>query len=604
MELRKQWFAIGFAAICGLVMILSWFLLLFEMNGIGNSSLLRIFFNLFCDSLLIIIPYWLLPARFRGALLLPVWINSIWLISSVWYFRFWSDIPGLDSLTTLGNINGLLLKSIPGVWNNLDLINIILPLLTTIFYFLFRHKISQNPFPNSFKTTVFLISIVLFISGQVSRTVSNKHYLQSVDAYNNESLWDLTSDRIKSFTVNSRYFNYNGPLLFFCRSAGNLYTLLNKDIKLDEEDILGIERYLASLPSLRINGENEENSDKNVILIVVESLNSEEIFHTVDGRDIAPTLKGLVQDSLSFSALNIVSQIRNGGSGDGQLIINTGLLPTSIFSTSTVYGSHTLFPSLPKSLGRKSNCAIFGDDGKVWNEIETFKRFGFEKVFTNSDYSSLAAKNGADGGLFVMADSIITDLPQPFFLELLTVSMHVPFSIDDVPYASDYDWIDSDKTSSAVKKKYLKTLSYFDDCLKEFIANLKAKNLWYNTILLIVSDHSQDIAEANKKLSLTDVPMAFIAINSGKTGYFDYTAGQIDIFPTILSLTGSRNSSQWRGLGTSMTETPVKAAYVPAVGILGEVPDATTEKRLIDAYEISELIIRGNYFSVVPVSQH
>ena len=118
-------------------------------------------------------------------------------------------------------------------------------------------------------------------------------------------------------------------------------------------------------------------------------------------------------------------------------------------------------------------------------------------------------------------------------------------------------------------------VNYFDSALNGFIANLKARNLYDNTIIYIVSDHSQDILTNEND---TIESMTFMAINAGVGQRINRRVGQIDVYPTILQLAGTSDSVIWKGAGGSM---------------LG--PELPESRRGL-AREISELILRGDFF--------
>ena len=73
--------------------------------------------------------------------------------------------------------------------------------------------------------------------------------------------------------------------------------------------------------------------------------------------------------------------------------------------------------------------------------------------------------------------------------------------------------------------------------------------------------------------------MALIIANCGITAKIDRTVGQVDIFPTILNLTGNVGPKNYRGAGTSILSPEL------------------TARRLQEAQTVSELILRTDYFA-------
>jgi len=68
-----------------------------------------------------------------------------------------------------------------------------------------------------------------------------------------------------------------------------------------------LEAYLKSKSTeFRDSGRvNLNNRSKNVIFIIVESLNAEVIGLSINGNEITPTLNSLIADSLTFSAVKL-----------------------------------------------------------------------------------------------------------------------------------------------------------------------------------------------------------------------------------------------------------------------------------------------------------
>ena len=132
---------------------------------------------------------------------------------------------------------------------------------------------------------------------------------------------------------------------------------------------------------------------------------------------------------------------------------------------------------------------------------------------------------------------------------------------------------------------------YFDACLGRFLKGLEEAGLLENSVVVIVSDH-------HKKMRATDsedkpMPIVFIALNTGITKRIEGPVGQIDVFPTVLDIMGVEDG--WRGLGTTMLDSTNCSAvdrYGNLYGSSGSERDSLKTK----AWDISDLMIRGNYF--------
>jgi phosphoglycerol transferase MdoB-like AlkP superfamily enzyme len=78
-------------------------------------------------------------------------------------------------------------------------------------------------------------------------------------------------------------------------------------------------------------------------------------------------------------------------------------------------------------------------------------------------------------------------LRQPFFLEMVTMTMHTPYTDGKVPPS----WISRSDTLNAEARGYLNCVHLTDSCIGAFIDNLHRHGLAGNTIVAIVSDHTQ-----------------------------------------------------------------------------------------------------------------
>lgn len=561
-----------------------------QTNSSGARTLIAQLIRYFGDAAIITFPFALLKPRFRWTVLIPVWIISIWVIGAIWYFRFWGDIPGVAIVFLVSNVGHELFYSLLALWRPIDFIFILCPLALTILYKAYKplHSFRFSP---RVKLFTMLFASVSFMAGQGVNTHLVKVFNDSIN--NTKNVAQITLLRLKAPVFTNRNdIAINGPIIHFFKSTGSAFKVLNLRKDLTERDRKTIENFITSSAEFPALADSiiEKNQSKNIILILVESLNAKAIHKMVGGKPVAPTLCSLIDAEGSISALNIVSQVDAGGSGDGQLITNTGLHPLSYFSVPIALGSTNSFPGLPRVLGREDNVVVFADNCQAWNERPTFTSYGFPHIYCNTDYPELVTRFGGDGAMLNFASTIIPNLREPFFLELLTVSMHAPFDDANIPAERLPRLSCKGYENDPASLKYLRMLNYFDSELGLFIDRLKKAKLYDNTLLIIASDHSQELINFGEPKS----PMALIITNCGITNKIDRTVGQVDIYPTILNLTGTIGPKNYRGMGSSMLDPDLNAALTPSGYIEGD--ESADEKRLINAQKISEIIHRTNYF--------
>lgn len=564
-------------------------------SSIGGRLLVAKVIHVFADASILLIPFWFLPQRWRWTVFVLLFALPLWCIGSLWYYRFWGELPAINSLLLVDNVNRELFRSTLALFRTSDVL-IFIPAVITLCAYLLIPASKNNNCDYSPKRRVKLIiagaTVCIFAISQFIYTRSSAIYNKNLNI--DSGYFSATCERFSTPPVSMRQdILSSGWTVGMVKSAIFSIQLLNIHKQLSSSEMVEIQSFIDSSPALALpDSIRTQNSGKNVILIVVESLNAEAITMRVDGQPVAPTMLSMIDAEGTISALDVVTQIRGGGSGDGQLIINTGLLPLPFFSTSLSVGSSNQFIALPHCLNRSDNVVIFGDDASSWNERDSFTSYGFEEVLCNRDYRQMFGGRTDDEALLQYASHTLTQLQQPFFLELLTVSMHVPFEDDNIPRSKLNSAIQNTETLPAVFRNYLTMVNFFDNALHSFIESLKSQGLYDDTILIVVSDHSQEATTLSYRGQI-DTPMAFIATNTGVSEKIDRKVGEVDVFSTILDICGSGRSS-WKGLGATMLNPALKSAYVPEKGLMGE--ESPLSIRQQQAYEISENIIRGNYF--------
>ncbi len=495
------------------------------------------------------------------------------------------------------NFGGLLFDSWLGLIELADVLLLALLVLPFIVYFAFRQHIKYEPtFSNRFRLCAFLSAFFLFVASQVFANYGMykwcKQHTDHIDIVD-----FLLSTYLSNFDTGNtkKFYQLNGFLVHVACDIYNELSTPGYSLELDDLQKRKIEEYLNLQTSdFQLNDTlNINNSSKNVVFVIVESLNAEVIGLKVNGNEVTPTLNSLIADSSTFYSKNVIPQIKLGNSGDGQLIYNTGLLPLSNVIVSTRVGNSNKYPSLFESLGRVDNRTILPDNGVFWSQMKMQKAFGADSIYTTEDYLPFTYQFGLDACLFRFATSKLDELKQPFTLQIVTGSMHIPF-LDGEEYRHMFESASYDKNV----RNYYASTRYFDKELSGFIDALKAKGLWDNTILILASDHDQSVSLADQASAKEHCnPIVFIAANSGYGGTIEHSVGQVDVFPTILHLCGHKPELDYVGVGTSMLEGRAGVYDMWTGEVVGAIDDSIAA-HLRQSFEVNELIIRGNYFGV------
>ena len=203
--------------------------------------------------------------------------------------------------------------------------------------------------------------------------------------------------------------------------------------------------------------------------------------------------------------------------------------------------------------------------------------YGFDNLYSMIDYQAeIDHENDgflSDGMIFNYASYKDKSIQQPYFSLILTMSMHQPYDAFE-----KHGFEVTDKNLPQRYKNYLNSCHFFDMQIGKYFEELKAKGLYDNSLIVIVSDHDARprYLDMEGKIS-DDIPIYIINGGFNPSEAWNGECNQLDVYTTILDIMGI--GSKWRGLG----HTLLNKNYQNSV---------TTETQ-----ELSDLIIYSNYFS-------
>lgn len=328
-------------------------------------------------------------------------------------------------------------------------------------------------------------------------------------------------------------------------------------------------------PFLR-NGSVSCSPCNSLVLILVESMESWPLESEELSKLVTPNLSKLIQNQHVLYASRIRSQAQKGGSGDGQMIINTGLLPIVDGAACMTYYEN-IYPNVA---GLYSESYIVNPCSDAWNQLVMSQRYGYNK----EDIPK--GENWQDAQILSHTLDNIQALESPFCIQAITISMHCPF--DNVK--GD---IHKKLTAPNVLNNYLQCYHYTDSCIGAFMDKLLADSELSQSTVVITGDHTifksamleqfRDYAVANN-LSIASgesfCPLIIYSPKIEQNKHIDDLCYQMDIFPTILHLIGCENY-YWHGFGVNLLDSVARH-------------NRTISEE--EAYRLSDLIIRSDYF--------
>lgn len=546
--------------------------ILYLLLGLSSSRLLRHL----VDALLFAFPA--LCLRRKRFLLPYLFFFLAYLFSISCYFKTYHTIMPLSSYCMVGNLKGLG----PSVLNSIywsDFL-ITLPVVCfVIFYVIFERKNHDKQALNSRKKLNWcrLICLIFIMINIFPVYIFPKEFAKNPDHL---------------FTVAGlKAFKQFGFIHFWIYQFQSYQGISQKDKEYAEDFMRQKSNFATSEVC------NSLFHDKNLILILVESLGSWPINLCVEGVEVTPNLNKLLAKQNTVFFPKVLPQVKDGRSSDAQLILNTGLLPLNTGAMAVLYGQNTFY-SLAKALQERGyETAMFTCDEKFyWNQEATAASYGFRKLY--DALCDSGDKQKADEELFENACLYMKQLNLPFYAQVVTYSTHQPYDV-----MSDFQTpLYKARIKDDQAKYYLASIQKLDQRLGAFLEKLKVNRLYDNSIIVITGDHDEtgfNHYEGRTKTELSDRFIPFIILNSPIEVHENNTnkvVGQMDIFPSLLELM-CVHEYPFKGLGRSCFSENYDGCAVYHTGEAVGVVNDSIVKCKRELWRVSDALLRMNYFN-------
>ena len=585
------WFYL-LAALCLIIQLLAveyHFNKISDINWLSHlniKTISNLALNLTADVLILMLPYVALKPKWRKWQWLVMFLVTIWCLAQFLYMPTYRDMMPLSSFLLAENVGGTLIKSTAGAFR-VSVIEVLLPpiLLYIVYRIWFKHGIENSQQKLWKRTVLALVSLIAFAGIRLG--VSAWHYHDDTEAQSFQQ--QLTNDYCVMWTKQGDYVNINGVIPYNVYCA---YTSIFNKTTLSPEEKKDVIKFMNDQP--KYNDDDFSTArGKNVILIVVESLNSWVIDLKLNSQEVTPTLNALCQDTVNnLVCTKMKSQVKNGRSSDGIFMYNTGLLPLTTQAVANTFGD-VPYPTIAKSLGEYDTFYACCDEPSLWDVRNTSKNYGYNQFYGKDEISDLMKNNGykLDKALLDEVSELLPKHKSPFLALVATAGMHHPYNSPMEPAT----WVQNTRLYTPEVRCYLECCNAFDNALSEFIEKLKSQGLFENTMIVIVSDHNEMVDDSPKGRPSIDVEgdnCVFIALNSGQNGLIEGPIGQIDIYPTLIDLMGL-NDQKWRGLGYSILRNDIHSVATAPSAAAGSSPLLSRQQQ---AWRISEMIIKSRWY--------
>lgn len=533
-----------------------------------------------CEALFI--NSFILVLRGRWRIILPViiWVTGLFMLGNVLYYRYSGDLLPLSLSFRGESYNSFVFSAVPTLFCWSDMIYILCPAVVTVLYGT-MHVSHARILRASRGWICVAVCFLIWLGSHFMGAYSQYRYCRAANVP--VRYGSILHDKFVPHRTGARrsLWYWNEMLVYLYQNifTPNPYSRIELDDT--QRSMIG--------DFIRTNSGAEKtwhdsifalNKDKNLILLVVESLNADAVGLRINGQPITPTLDSLINVPGTISCLSMVTQVSTGASSDGQFMYNTGLLPLRGDAVAMLYADNT-YRSLVRELGYQNSSEIIVEDGYIWNHDATSAAYGYKKLVDGVDDGTTLR----DARMISRGLEEIGSTPQPFMLQLVTLSMHYPFNDPGMAHPS---WINGH--GSPIENRYLMAVNAFDAELKRLIDGLKDMGVYENTVIVVVSDHDQDPLGDSEQSH----PIVFMAVNTGVSQRIYRPVGQIDVFPTIKQIMGK--CTGWQGVGMSILDDR-NSSTVDASGNLYGTSSATVDESKRRAWEISELIVRSDFLA-------
>ena len=528
------------------------------------------------NALLLLCPYWLLPRRWRWLVWIPLSLLTVWCLMQMCYCRAYDDLMPWQSLGLTENVNSTLAASTLALLRWQDTLIVVPFLLLVLACVLGR--------PATDVERLRFKPLLLSLAGCVLFAVAG--YVTIGENYAKRFLHNFS---------NREYFADNGLVPY---GVFSLYQMVYNNHTVTDEERAMVDRFLAQECPQYSDNPYSSDEHRNLVLIIVESLHTWPIGMQVEGREVTPVLNRLIAGDSVIYAPHVLFQTSHGHSSDAHFIYNTGLLPLRDGVVAVHHGGGP-YPTLAAALDGYDCREIICTPGVNWNQNVTARTYGFDTLYTREHLAPFLKRhdNIDDAAMVEYVDSLLPSLRQPFFLEMVTMTMHTPYTDGKLPPS----WITASDALNAEGRGYLNCVHVTDSCIGALVDALRRRGLAGNTVLAIVSDHTQiylNRIEGRSDYEWTEDEWGIPLIIKGcdTTLRYDAVIGQVDVYPTLLDVMGA-NAYPWKGLGHSILRYPVVGAIQPRnMSVIGDSSSLTPQQR--QAWDISRLLIfdRGSRF--------
>ncbi len=478
-------------------------------------------------------------------------ITDVWLIAQILYYRVNHLFITWHLFTLMGNMDGFWRSLLPYV----DLSLLLFPLLTCIAAVCYLWKAA--PFRWWEVLIVVVVGLCTSFTGSFLRWHYHRPYINGAPftwewvnpcSVPQEFFVDTSASERKA----THYIHHRSVLaypVFMMSDVIRSYASRTTPMELTEEE-------KAELSTLLQPYAEPAPLRGNLVILLLESFESW-VLEAVDasGDPICPAMSAYINSHPVFFVKDVKSQIQYGMSGDGQLIVNTGLFPTLEGIACNDY-AYCTYPNIAHFFPYS---AVVNPCRNVWNQRTMTPAYGYRDL-VEPDTDNIF--EWTDSTMIDRLIETISTLSVPSCGMGISINGHLPFDSSPDREVSIPDSV------PPIIRSYMQTAHFTDRHVGRFLAWADTAQVMRNSTIAITGDHrifncnmSDEVRDYGLKAHLpfgtgqAMCPLIIVSPDVDSLCVIEH-AEQVDIFPTILGFIGQK-SYFWKGFGRDLRDTNV-----------------------------------------------
>lgn len=397
------------------------------------------------------------------------------------------------------------------------------------------------------KNTLFSLSIHSIIFGCVLIFYST--IPDMIGIQQQEARWDSWRDPrnvYDQFSNQAWMMQVSGYYEYINR---DFYMTYLKTNTIDQADYDSIDEYLQSKPEIEENDMTGVYKDKNVILVLLESMDDWLI-----SEKYTPTIEYMMANGLNFTD-HYAPIFSSGATFNSEFAANTGTYSPNGGNAAYSFSKNTFSESLPNLFKNQgySVKSFHYNVPEFYNRAIMHKNFGYEEYVSFTDLLGGDYTAASIDTIMTQNEEIYSKMieGEKFFDFVITYSAHLPYStyadmcayqVENEPELWDYNM--NDETNCAHMQAKIT-----DNFFKELLIRLEEDGLLEDTVIIGYTDHyTYGYSDADALQVFTEAAGSSIV---DKVPFFVYNYGRedlaqevtkansmIDILPTVANLLG------------------------------------------------------------------